>query len=425
MNTQKRILFIAIAALVAVCSFGCSFSVTTAKIADAIMTDSIDANGMPGNTVTYYPSNADMLYTSAKILNAPDNTKIRIVWIYATDNDTFDEITLDSGDISDRYIYSSFEPSSALPEGDYEVQYFVGERTKPDATVKFRVTAAEAKETVDTTGAYVEDVHMTSGFDSEGVPLDTVDTVAPTGIWYVSAVLRNTQSDTIVHYVWYDTEDNIIDEYDFNPEGATDVYISGTMELTTIAPEGEYWVEIYLDDGSEPAAQISFTVSNVAAESTASLGDFTSHTMQDGGFKVNYPSSWESIEVKESNSVVFFPAEYTIDNESDVNAVIIVALKDYVSGYTLEDFQQAWIKNKEESGYDKYVNVSSTIDSVNGRDMAIYEYSYSRNGYDLYTMDFMTIEGADAYVITFTATMDELETLYPYVEQIVLSFDLL
>ena len=304
------------------------------------------------------------------------------------------------------------------------MQYFVGERTKPDATVKFRVTAAETKGTVNTAAAYVEDVHMTSGFDSEGAPLDTIDTVAPTGTWYVSAVLRNTQPDTIVHYVWYNTEDNVIDEYDLDPKGATDVYISGTMELTAIAPEGEYWVEIYLDNGSEPAAQISFTVSNVAAESTANLGDFTAYSMKEGGFKVSYPSSWESIAVKSSSSVVFYPAEYAIDNESDVNAVIIVALKDYVNGYTLEDFQKAWINDTEKNGYDKYVNVSSSIDSVNGRDMAVYEYSYSKDGYDLYTMDFMLIEGVDAYVITFTATMDELETLYPYVEQIVLSFDL-
>lgn len=103
---------------------------------------------------------------------------------------------------------------------------------------------------------------MTSGFDSNGKPLDSIVTVPSTGTWYVSAVLRNTQPDTIVHYVWYDTSNNVIDEYDLDPQGATDVYINGSMELAATAPSGEYWVEIYMNNSTMPAAQVGFTVSD-------------------------------------------------------------------------------------------------------------------------------------------------------------------
>lgn len=263
MNTSKRILILAMAALLAIGVFGCSFSVSTARIEDAIMTDSIDSEGKPGNAVTSYPADAVDLYTSAKLRNAPDNTKIRFVWVYVDTGETIQEVSVDSGDISDRYIYSTISLDTLYPEGDYQVQYFVDEREEPDATVLFRITPAEdTTAAADTTGAYLEDVHMTSGFDNNGKPLDSIVTVSSTGTWYVSAVLRNTQPDTIVHYVWYDTNNNVIDEYDLDPQGATDVYINGSMELASTAPSGEYWVEIYMNNSTMPAAQVGFTVSD-------------------------------------------------------------------------------------------------------------------------------------------------------------------
>jgi len=420
MKNGKRIFLIVAAAMLAFFTVGCSFSVSTAKISDAIMTDSIDAEGKPGNTVTAYPTDAGTLYTSAVLKNAPDNTQVRIVWIYTTSGVTMDEIVIDSGEISNRYVYASVSLDTPFPEGDYEVQYFIDDRKEADATVMFRVT----DDAGDPTQAYLEDVHMTSGLDDKGIPLDSISSVQTTGTWYVTAILRNTQADTMIHFVWYDTAGDVIDEYDFNPEGATDVYIAGSLELTAVAPEGEYWVELYIDDATEPAAQLSFTVSNEAPVATADLGAFTAYSMEEAGFKVEYPSDWDIIELPDSYSAVFYPEDYAIEGKGDLNTVIIVALKDYAEGFTLADFQQAWIENTESSGLENYENVSSSLEQVNGRDMGIYEYSYQSDGYNLYTMDFFVIEGTDVYVITFTATTDDVQTLYPYVEQIVLSFDL-
>lgn len=424
MKTQKSVLLIAVAVLMALVSVGCSFSVTTAKIADAIMTDSIDANGMPGNTVTTYPANAEMLYTSAKILNAPDNTKIRIVWVYATNNETFDEISLDSGDISDRYIYSSFEPTALLPEGDYEVRYFVEDRKDPDATVKFRVTAAEEKTAaVDTTGAYLEDVHMTSSIDANGNPVDSIVSVPPTGTWYVSAVLRNTQPDTILHFVWYDTENNVIDTYDLDPQGATDVYINGSMALTTIAPEGDYWVEIYINDATQPAAQVGFTVSALAEGGAVDLGNFTLYSQTEGGFSIEYPSDWYLAEEKSDMAAGFYPMDYYVDG--DINSVFVIALKGTGVGYTLDSAMESWVSDTESDQLENYKNISVSNNVVNGNDISAYEYSWSKDGQDLYSIDFLLINGDDLYVITFKSTQKDLDTLYPYLEKMVLSFQVL
>jgi len=424
MNTSKRILILVMSVLLVIGVFGCSFSASTAKITDAIMTDSIDANGMPGNTITSYPANAVDLYTSAKLRNAPDNTKIRFVWIYVDTGETIQEVSVDSGDLSDRYIYSTISLDTLYPEGDYEVQYFVDERKEPDATVKFRITAVEQKEAVvDKTGAYLEDVHMTSAVDAEGKPLDSIISVGPTGIWYVSAILRNTQPDTFVHFIWYDTQNNVIDSYDLNPEGKTDVYIYGSMELTSVAPEGEYWVELYINDATQPAAQVGFTVRAISQESGAALGDFSQYTQTEGGFSIQYPSEWYMAEQKEEKAVGFYPMDYYVDG--DINSVFVISLKGTASGYTLESAMESWVAETVGEKLENYKNISQSTNTVNGNDISVFEYSWTKDGTDVYSIDFLLLKGNDLFVITFTSSQEALDTLYPYVEQMVLSFQIL
>ena len=102
-----------------------------------------------------------MLYTSAKLQSAPDHTQIRIVWAYVTGEQVIDEVILDSGTISDRYIYSNLEPTAPLPEGDYRVDYFIDDNKEPAARVEFTVTAAgNTAATADS--AFISDMHMIS-----------------------------------------------------------------------------------------------------------------------------------------------------------------------------------------------------------------------------------------------------------------------
>ena len=426
MKTGKQVLRITIAAAMSIFLLGCSFNVTTAKVEDAIMTTSIDENGTPGEEVVSYPADATTLYASAKIRNAPDNTKIRIVWNYITGDQKMDEITLDSGDISDRYIYSSFEPTSLLPEGDYAVSFYIEDRTEPDATVKFVVVAAEEKSTQTATdGAYLEEVHMTSYIDDNGYPSDMITTVAPTGTWYVSAILRNTQPDTMIRFVWYDSTNTMIDSYTFDPKGATDIYISGSLEITSIAPEGNYAVEIYVDDATKPAATVEFTVSDMTQSSAAQSADYKLFSQPESGFSIQYPSDWLSVGVKESNAAVFYPADYAIDGQSEINALVVLSMAGSAKGYTLDTMLQSWKDEIEKSKLDKYQFVDQTTTTVNGNDVAVYAYSWARDGYDLNSMTFLFMAGNDLYVITFTGTTSDFSTLYPYVEQMVRSFKIL
>ncbi len=67
MKSRRRILVMGLALALAVFAAGCSFSFSTAKIEDAIMTNSVDAEGKPGDAVTSFTPDVAVLYTSAKL----------------------------------------------------------------------------------------------------------------------------------------------------------------------------------------------------------------------------------------------------------------------------------------------------------------------------------------------------------------------
>lgn len=414
MKHTKRVLCLLAAIIFALSAASCSF--TTAKVEEAMMTDSIDENGAPGNAVTSYEADAAVLYASAILKNAPDNTQVRIVWTYIDGNQTVAEVTIDSGDIANRYIYSNLEPTRELPEGEYKVEFFVEDKKDPDATANFSVIPAPS--------ASIEDAHMTSYMEAGGEPTDTITIVEPTGTWYVSAILRHTKPDTAVRFVWLDTNGAVIDEYTFDPQGLSDIYIGGTLTLSQVAPDGTYQVELYLDDNAAPETVVSFDVKAINPESTAATsGDYSVYTQTEGGFSISYPTDWLDVGIPESLAAGFYPEEYVIDGEDEVNAVIVVKVPDI--GYTTQEALDEWIAETEAENNENYISLDSTIEQVNGRDMAMFAYSWSRSGYSLYTFDFLVVDGLDLYVISFTATKEALNALYPFVEQMVLSFQIL
>ena len=136
-----------------------------------------------------------------------------------------------------------------------------------------------------------------------------------------------------------------------------------------------------------------------------------------------YPTDWMDVGIPESLAAGFYPEEYAIDGEDEVNAVIVVKVPDL--GYSTQEALDEWIAETEAENNQDYVSLDSTIEQVNGRDMAMYAYSWTRSGYSLYTFDFLVVNGLDLYVISFTSTRDALNTLYPFVEQMVLSFQIL
>ena len=108
--------------------------------------------------------------------------------------------------------------------------------------------------------AVISDAHMTSSVDENGVPVDTIDTVATTGTWYVSAFLSNTQPNTTIRFIWYNIAGKIVEKTEFDPKGISDIYVYSSFTIPGAALEGQYHVDIIIDNDVAPTASVNFIV---------------------------------------------------------------------------------------------------------------------------------------------------------------------
>lgn len=430
MKSNKRIAILVVVLTIALVATACSFSVSTANIEDAIMTDSIDADGKPGEEVVSYSTDAAMLYVSAKLRNAPDNTQIKFVWTYVTDNQLIDEITVDSGDISDRYIFSNLEPTAPLPEGDYMVQIFIDEREEPDATVKFVVVAADVKTDI-ASGAYLEDVFMTDSIDAEGMPGNVVQAYLPDAdMLYISAKIRNAPNNTQIRFVWtYVTGNQLIDEIVVDSGDIADRYVYSNLDPTAQLPEGDYTVEIFLDDRTVADATVNFIVTTdsslTGSMDTATTAGFTYYSQDAGGYSFEYPRDWMLQEFPDQMIAFVYPDAYSVAGEDDLNTVYVVANKGSGAGYTIDTLLQGWVDETNAEGIENYEYKAQSVDTIDGKDFASFSYAWTRGDIQLYTVDVLLIDGADFYVLEFTVEQDLYDTLYPLFEHMAISFEIL
>lgn len=407
MKHTNKVLCLLAAIFFALSATSCSF--TTAKVTSAVLTDE------NGSQVDSYSTGDTIFYAQATVSNAPEKTKISVVWTFVTDNQTIDQAeyyTKESSEI----VPATLETTDQFPAGDYKVEFYVEDKTDPDATVIFSVIPAPS--------ASIEDAHMTSYMDEGGEPVDTITIVEPTGTWYVSGILRNTQPDTTIRFVWLDTTGAVIDEYIFDPQGQADIYVGGTLQLSQVAPSGTYRVELYLDDKTEPETTVSFEVKDVDLErNEAENADYSVYVQTEGGFMINYPTAWTCAPFPDSLAAMFYPEEYVIDGENEVNAVSVYKILDL--GYSTQEALDGWILATENENRENYESLHSSIEQVNDRDTGLFIYAWSRNGYDLVTSDFLIVDGEDLYIISSVATDEVLEDMYRYAEQMVLSFVIL
>lgn len=117
---------------------GCNVSFTTANLTKATMSSG-ESGGSPIDEVTTYSPQADMLYAFAVLNNAPDDTTVRFVWNYDTDNMQIYEVEMASDGQSGIYVYSTLTFDGLWPTGDYSVDFYIDDREQPDQTVKFTI----------------------------------------------------------------------------------------------------------------------------------------------------------------------------------------------------------------------------------------------------------------------------------------------
>ena len=105
--------------------------------------------------------------------------------------------------------------------------------------------------------ANVTNATMTSGTDENYAPVDTVSGYAAGSIATVAAELHNAPDDTTITFKFY-ANDVQVDEYSVSSQGQSDVNIACGSDQTSEI--GNYRVEIYIDERTDPDATVEFTV---------------------------------------------------------------------------------------------------------------------------------------------------------------------
>jgi len=120
--------------VIALSVLACSGSVTTANIADAWMSTDEEGN----NRTTVYTPNA-VFYVQADLRNAPDDTRLKAVWIAvdvegADPNLTIYETEFVSGS---GLVHFSLSNNNPWPQGKYKVELYLDDKLAK--TVEFEV----------------------------------------------------------------------------------------------------------------------------------------------------------------------------------------------------------------------------------------------------------------------------------------------
>ena len=111
------------------------------------------------------------------------------------------------------------------------------------------------------TTANITDGTMSSGVQ-DGAPSDTVEVYAQDApVLYAFGILNNAPEQTTIRFVWnYVTEPQEIFEVEFTTEDQSGIYVYSELTNEGLWPIGDYNVQIYVDDRTDPDVTIEFSV---------------------------------------------------------------------------------------------------------------------------------------------------------------------
>lgn len=92
-----------------------SCSVSTASLSDVKVCTSINGSECSSD-VPSFPEDSPVIYCSAKLNNAPDDTKVTFDWKH--EGESFGKVDVKSGS---GFVSSSYRPPSTFPPGKYSV----------------------------------------------------------------------------------------------------------------------------------------------------------------------------------------------------------------------------------------------------------------------------------------------------------------
>lgn len=109
------------------------------------------------------------------------------------------------------------------------------------------------------TSANVSNAVMTTGVDDNSKPIDKVTEFPVNTDVYVAAELHNAPDDTNITFIWYQ-DGQELDSVTINNGTVSDAPLWGILPANLVSKAGNYTVEIYIDDRTDPDTVTEFVV---------------------------------------------------------------------------------------------------------------------------------------------------------------------
>lgn len=128
---RKGIVFITVLLFI-IAMVGCEFSISTAKITEAVPCKAVDAHKKPISPQDTFSTSDKAIFVSLKAENVPSGTKVHMHWYYEGAEVGTYTAELDES----MYLESHLYREEGLLPGTYEAEFYIDDREKPDQTIK-------------------------------------------------------------------------------------------------------------------------------------------------------------------------------------------------------------------------------------------------------------------------------------------------
>jgi hypothetical protein len=258
--TIQRMSALTLLGLAAVLAAACSFSFSTASIAEVQMAKGVTDKMEAINPTTMFESTDSVLNCLVKLANAPDKTVVKAVWTAVnaqgqSPNTKFGETPIETDGVKNVINFNYTPPAAGLPVGDYKVDLYLnpepGKEAPPTKTVTFTVKAGRPTINV---------VKLSAS--ENGAPV--TEFAGDVTVLYCSVNVRGGVG-TKVSAAWVAVE---VGDVEPNHEiNRPSVVLEAGQNLATFTlkvpngiPPGRYRADIYLGDATTADKSVSFTV---------------------------------------------------------------------------------------------------------------------------------------------------------------------
>jgi hypothetical protein len=258
---KKRITALAVFSMLAGIAFACTFSFSSARIADAKMAKGVTEKMEAVDPTSTFETTDGVVHCLVVLANAPEKTRVKAIWIAVNaegqkPNDKFGEKEVEGGGAKN-VVDFSYEPGPAgFPVGEYKVDIYLnsqpGKEEPPAKSVAFSVKASRAMITEATVSASKD------GSSATEFPAGTL-------VFFCTVDLRGASAGTKLTASWVAVEAEGT-EPNFEIRRSPLVLEAGqnkvnyNLKLDRGFPPGRYRVDLYLGDSTAADKSVTFTV---------------------------------------------------------------------------------------------------------------------------------------------------------------------